>query len=155
MKCAAELIAIKQIAEAEYQAEEHKKDMEALLAFQQMKENAVRFCETTINSAMTEKAQNRDPLFMTFKVDINKDRLGNRFFYCVVRDEKHTYANGDPAYRIDTSIKYSLDTLIDYLKDHCFEVDYNNYSFFTLYGCGNQRCSKINVYVKKPDWMAK
>lgn len=152
MKCAAELIAIKQVAEAEYQAEEHKKDMEALLAFQQMKENAVNFCETTINSTMIEKAQNREPLSMTFKIEVNKDRLGNKYFYPIVRD-KYTYANGKPSYYPNSSIAYAFDTLVDYLKEHCFEIECNDYSSYERYCWGSQRCSKINVFVKKPECM--
>lgn len=151
MKCAAELITLKKVAEAEYQAEEHKKDLEALLAFQQMKENAINFCETTINSALIEKAQNRQQLSMSFKIEINKDRLGNKLFYCIVRD-KHTYANGNPSYYPDSSIGYAFDAFIDYLKEHCFEIC-NDYCTYPRYGWGNCRCREITVFVKKPECM--
>ena len=147
MKCAAELITLKKVAEAEYQAEEHRKDLEALLAFQQMKENAINFCETTINSALIEKAQNRQQLSMSFKIEINKDRLGNKFFYCIARD-KHTYANGNPSYYPDSSIGYAFDTLIDYLREHCFEIR-NDYCTYPRYGCGNCGCCEITVFVNK------
>ena len=98
MKCAAELITIKN---------------EAMAAeYEKMVVNAINFCETTINDEFTRKAKNGEPLKKKYWIGTYEDELGHEFFRFGVHR----------AHLCSTQPAYAMKPFIDYLHKFCFEV---------------------------------
>lgn len=149
MKCALEIAKIKMMAEAEHEAEERRKDLEAEKEFEQTKKNAIELCETFINETMIDKAQSREELIMKFRIKTEEDRLGNIIFYRIIKDGRK-YTDGTPSCDIDYNIGYAYDTFINYLKDYCFEVISEN-SEYRCYNYGYCKCHELTISVNTFD----
>ena len=146
MNCALELIAIKEIATKEWEMEEEIKNAEARETYKMWCNDTIYLCDTEINDKLVDKALNRQPLSISYKIRIEKDRLNNSIFRFVTKDS-YTYANGDDSYTAKGSY-YSLDTLKNYLADHCITMDMYEDSYKS-YGCGSLKCNRIVIYVPK------
>ena len=109
MKCAAELIMMKNEAIEAYNAVINAK-------YEEMVANAINFCETTINDEFINKAKNRELLKTQYWIGTYKDELGHEFFRFGTRCS-HSNA---------TKPAYALQPFIDYLHKFCFEVVIGN-----------------------------
>ena len=148
MKCALELLAIKQVAIENWEKEEKMRDMEALLVHEEIVTKTIDFCDTVINDALVEQAEKRcrNILYRIGKIKIKTDRLGNEHFSLVKRGER-LYANGDYSYIICDE-EYDYNTLKDYLSAHCLKLNKLE-SSYCVYGWGSFDCFDITVEVPK------
>ena len=145
MKCAVEIIGMKAVAIAEYELEECRKDVLAAQRFEEMKNETIQFCDSSINDAFIEKAANREELKLSFKVKIMTDRLGNKYFQ-KIKKASCRYADGSPSYEIDDRNSYAFDSFIEYLEKHCFTVEVTDDSY-RCYGFGSCDCALITVTI--------
>ena len=109
MKCAAELITIKNEAIEAYNAVINTK-------YEEMVANAINFCETTINDEFIKKAKNREKLEIKDWIGTYKDELNHEFFRFGTR-RSHSDI---------TKPAYALKPFIDYLHKFCIEVVVGN-----------------------------
>lgn len=146
MKCALELITIKEIAKMEYEAEQRELDRIAKEKFENLSENTVRWCDTVLNDIFVKKAEAREPLEAVFKMSLTKDRLGN-YIFTVIEKDGLIYANGKCSYSaIGQQISEKI--LKTYLENLCFKVEFKE-DWYKKYGWGDQKCVKVRVYVPK------
>ena len=147
MNCALELITLKEIATKEWELEQKRKDAEAAEKYRAMCEDTIQLCETSINDSLTERAIQRRPLSVSYKVKITTDRLGNDIF-SFIRPDGRKYANGDLSYA-PSKTYYSVDILKEYLAKHCIALDTRK-DWYDCYGMGSLSCTYIKIYVPKP-----
>jgi len=126
MKCAAELIMMKNKA-----VEAHNAIVNA--KYEEMVANAINLCETTINDALTKKAEDRELLKVAYWVGTYTDELGHEFF----RFGAHR------THLISSQPAYAMEPFIDYLHKFCLEVNIGEAD-----GSGDR---KLTVYVPKKD----
>ena len=107
MKCAKELIIVKEIAIAKRDAEERQKDLEAMAVYHQRCANTITFCDTFVDEKLTEQAEACKPILIKIVVFLTADRIKNECF------APYGYAA-----RIDTK------TLKEYLGQHCLVCEF-------------------------------
>ena len=144
MKCMAEILAMRLEAEAEYQAEQKRLDEEAKVKYLERIEKTIEFCETTVNNHFEDAARRR---VTNFYYDINcvieKDRLGNKQIILLKIDDIR-YANGNPSRSPSKTKRYDYDTLINYLAQFCYKVEFSDASYQT-YGSGSHQSTMITI----------
>jgi len=145
MLCAVELIGLKAVAIAEYEAEEKRKEEEALKAYKVAEQNAINLCENVISERLADCAKSRSSLETYLEGYVTTDRLDNEIFYRLKKDGM-TYADGTISYTVNYDTGYSLKKLRDYLNDHCIEMEVKESSYMH-WGCGSCRGDCIKVYV--------
>lgn len=149
MKCAIELMAIRAKAEEDYKIEEERKDLVAFKEFVEATKRTIDFCENDINDALIYRAENKNRIFTSIKVDYlidyTYDRLGNKLFKFVTSDVKR-YKDGGFSYSPKGEC-YSFDTLKNYLESHCLEISTERV-VKRKYGYGE--CDYINLTIKVP-----
>lgn len=146
MKCALELMAINAMAKEEYRLEEERKDAEARRAYETRKERTINFCEEYIAKELENQAKHHyvDEISTRFKAVYAEDRLGNKGFQ-LVKEDGDKYANGDKSYH-PTGDLYDFDTMVEYLKAHCINVDTYDDTYMR-YGWGRHKCIKIKIFI--------
>lgn len=144
MKCMAEILAIRLEAEMEYQAEQKRLDEEANLKLLERIEKTIQFCETTINKHFEEQAKRRvTNFYYDTKCVVEKDRLGNKQIILLDIDSVR-YANGDISKSPSATKRYDYETLINYLAQFCYKVEFTDSSYKT-YGSGSHKCLILTV----------
>lgn len=140
----AEILAIRLEAEMEYQAEQKRLDEEAKLKYLERVEKTIEFCETTINKHFEEQAKRRVTNFY-YDTDcvVDKDRLGNKQIVLLEIDSVR-YANGNISKSPSRTKRYDYETLINYLAQFCYKVEFTESSYKT-YGSGSHNCLKLTV----------
>lgn len=113
MKCAMELIKIKEEAEKEYEIylDElcKKAHLEAI-------EDTIKWCENTIGPKLESNAKNRLKIEFEMRGQLKKDRLGNSIFYPL-----------EEGYHKITAFRYyDVITLTNYLSQFCYKVDFSH-----------------------------
>ena len=144
MKCALELITIKEVAETKYLMEEELKDAEAREWYKTICNDTINLCDTTINDKLISLATNRKQIKVSYKVVFSEDRLNNKLFRFVKATDKR-YADG----RISCcpmGSYYSFDTLQTYLSEHCINLEClaDEYDW---YGYGTYNCVLITISI--------
>ena len=112
MKCAKELIIVKEIAIAKRDAEERQKDLEAMAVYHQRCADTIVFCDTIIDEKLTEQAEACKPILIKIKGYFQTDRIKNEYF---VPYEGRTLL--------------SVNTLKEYLEQHCLVCEFGKESF--------------------------
>jgi hypothetical protein len=139
----AEILLIREDAERKYQEEQRRLDKEAEVKYLKRIENTIEFCETTLNDSFEEQAKNRHN---TFHYDINcvikKDRLGNKQIIPLVKNGE--YANGEVSRCPSSTIKYDYNTLINYLAQFCYQVEFAE-SSYKRYGSGSHNSTMVTI----------
>ena len=107
MKCAKELIIVKEIAIAEREAEERQKDLEAMELYRKRCLNTIAFCDTFVDEKLTEQAKACKPILIRIEGYFTTDRIKNECF------APYGYNA-----RIDTK------TLKEYLGQHCLVCEF-------------------------------
>ena len=148
MKCAKDIVAIKAIAENEYLKEQRALDEQCKQAYASIITKTIRFCDEVVDKMLTDKAEDRRRLEITFDVSKpSRDRLGHNLIGYIRPDGK--YANGDPAFAYSSDWYYlDLNVMCDYLKKHCYSVSVKE-SEVRIYGSGLCNCLSIEVSVPK------
>jgi hypothetical protein len=147
MNCAAEFVAMKNIAIAEYELEEKRKDAEAIAEHKIIVEKTINFCDTCINDLFCDLAKNRKTLLITLKFCPVKNRMNYQHVSLLVED---TPVQDRKNYTTYDSNIYDLSTLKEYLEKHCFAVEAKN-DYFYQWGCGVRKfdCTNLTICVPK------
>ena len=146
MICAAEFVTMKQIAIAEHEVEEKRKDAEAVQEHRAIVEDTIQFCETEISNAFTKKAKMRMPLACSIKIVMESNRLDYQHFRMLVESDKvKDRINYKPIGKV-----YDLPTLKEYLEKHCFVIDTVDNTYYQ-YGWGYHKfaCLDVTIYIPK------
>lgn len=142
MKCAAELMILKEAAKVDY-VEKGK------IEYQQMVKNAISFAENTINTDLEKSAHNREKTISArYKIYFSKDYFGNLYFQLIEIDNSERYADGTYS-EIPKGKKYAWTELIKYLIDHCLTVDIERNYYFKTFGYGSQNGKYLEISVKE------
>ncbi len=112
MKCAKELIIVKEIAIAKRDAEERQKDLEAMAVYHQRCADTIAFCDTFVDEKLTEQAEACKPILIEIGGYFQTDRINNKYFV--------TYHSG---------VFLSVDTLKEYLEQHCLVCEFGKEPF--------------------------
>ena len=143
MKCAREILEMRDLAELEYQLEQATLDAKAALDFEEAKKNAIDFCDTAINAALELSANRReDNPTASYRIARCTDRLGHQLCQVISPDGRR-YADGKLSYAPGGSF-LALVTLEDYLADHCFIVTFDD-ATYPMYGAGSRKCQQMNI----------
>jgi hypothetical protein len=148
MKCANEIIALRERANVEYEMEQRQLDDLCRQEYATIITNTVRFCNEIVDGKLTERAKDREPLKVSIILTpINCDRLNHRLVRYISPDG--TYANGDTAHCYARGWGYlDIDVLCDYLKKHCYSVSVVT-SQTRIYGLGLKDTLTLDVSVPK------
>lgn len=145
MKCALEIVAMKELAETNYRIEQERLDEECRIKHMSIIEDTFNYCEEVIGPKLEKCALNREvPKFILEGV-IEKDRVGNKIFYPLVA-ERQKYANGDRSYCPCYSKSIDVVSLINYLKNYCFTVKFEE-STYKRYGWGECHSHLLTVTI--------
>ena len=107
MKCAKELIIVKEIAIAKRDAEERQKDLEAIAVYHQRCVNTIAFFFFFFDEKLTEQAKACKPILIRIEGYFTTDRIKNECF-----------APCGYNARVDTK------TLKEYLGQHCLVCEF-------------------------------
>lgn len=143
MLCRLELNKIKLNAQQEYDKEQKRLDEIAETKIKNIKERTISYCNTILNTEMKELAEARNSLCIRIKFAISTDRLGNKIA-CTLITEQQRYANGDFSYRPNPDEPFDLNTMMNFLNEHCFTVSLRK-SFYNRYGFGTQDCLEMII----------
>lgn len=135
MKCAMEILMIKEEADVIYAIEQAKLDEQCRIKHQSIIAETIKFCEEVISPAFEELAKNRKELCYILSGGISLDRLNNQLFRPLVEGER--YADGNPSYNLSTKIVYDVKTIEDYLVQFCYTVKWSKMDYM-CYGCGRR-----------------
>ena len=145
MKCAIELITIKEVAEENHKIEEKRKDLMAFKEFVEIAEKTINLCENDINDALVYRAENRYAnIRVEYLIDYDFDRLGNKLFRFVTEDTKK-YKDGSSSFSPCWEV-YSFDTLKNYIESHCLEVSTERV-VKRRYGYGERNYTRLIIKV--------
>lgn len=143
MKCMAEILLIREDAERKYQEEQRRLDKEAEVKYLKRIENTIEFCETTLNDSFENQAKHRyNNFYYNMNCVIEKDRLGNKQIIPLEKDGE--YANGDISRCPSNTIKYDYNTLINYLAQFCYQVEFTE-SSYKRYGSGSHKSVMVTI----------
>lgn len=148
MKCANEIIALRERANVEYEMEQKRLDDLCRQEYATIITNTVRFCNEIVDGKLTERAKGREPLKVSIILSTTHcDRLNHKLARYISPDGK--YANGDTAYCYARGWGFlDIDVLCDYLKKHCYSVSVVA-SETRIYGLGFQDTLTLDVSVPK------
>lgn len=148
MKCALELLTIREVAIENWKREEKIKDMEAMAKQEEIVSKTIEFCDTVINDKLVSLAEARRNYigYTLGKIKIFEDRLGNTHFHFLEKGFTR-YADGRYS-EIEGFETYDFYTLKDYLFNHCIEVKEED-SVYYVYGSGGHACKRITIEVPK------
>lgn len=148
MKCANELIEIRDRVVAEREA---RLDEECREAYAKIQIATVQFCEEVIGAKLEEAANYGKEI----RCEINcgrfeEDRLNNIIFSpLVVSKNQYVTKSYGTAYE-PSKEKYSITMLEKYLDSFCFEVSYVNIEYTSYYyGKNGRKGEKIIIKAKK------
>lgn len=133
MKCAMEILMIKEEADLIYAIEQAKLDEQCRIKHQSIIAETIKFCEEVISPAFEALAKDRKKLCYTLSGSISADRLNNQLFRPLVEGKQ--YANGDQSYDPSTKIVYDVKTIEEYLVQFCYSVKWSEIGYKS-YGCG-------------------
>jgi hypothetical protein len=134
MKCALEIVAMKELAETNYRIEQERLDEECRIKHMSIIEDTFNYCEEVIGPKLEKCALDREVPRFTLRGIIKTDRVGNKIFHPLVVESKK-YANGDYSYCPSYSKSIDVKSLINYLKNYCFTVKFEEITY-KKYGCG-------------------
>lgn len=157
MKCAKEINTIHEIAIAQHETEELKKDLVALEAHKVSCEKAIIFCEEVIAPRLESCAEHWTSKIVkaSFNLRIYSDRLGNKHFDWmgkeyrksgVKRINRRNY-NTCTVDCYDVVIPYSnidLETVISYLKKYCYNCNITSWTFYDTH-VSHERDTKSGI----------
>lgn len=146
MKCAIEMIMIKNEAEKNYELEQLRLDEECRKAHLETIIKTIAYCEEVIGPSLEKKAMNREIPCFTLAGCIRKNRVGDKLFSPLTGGSR-IYANGDFSYDIKYSETYDVETLKNYLEQYCYKVSFSDY-YFKTYGIGRRCGDRLEVTVK-------
>lgn len=142
MKCAKEILGIKEKAEIQYQQEQARLDEVCRINHEKIIAQTLDFCEK-ISEDFVRQATNRySRLEYNIYCILTEDRIGNQIIQPLESDSV-LYANGDHSY-VPSSTKYDKKTLIDTLSEHCYKVELQKH-YFKTYGWGEREGSRIII----------
>ena len=144
MKCAMEILMIKEEADVIYAIEQARLDEQCRIKHQSIIAETIKFCEEVISPAFEKLAKNRKELCYTLSGDVSLDRLNNQLFSPLVKGV--SYANGDPSYKPDTNIIYDVKTIEEYLAQFCYSVKWSKKGYMR-YGWGCQVGKELVVTI--------
>lgn len=133
MNCALELNIIKEAKIEADRLENLRLDEECRRNFENIVADTIKYCEGTVNDKLTEAAASGRNICYYFTFAIDEDRLGHKIAHPLVKGEH--YANGTPSYKPDTSVTYSVDTLLEYPNAFCINTKMVEYKY-KKYGVG-------------------
>lgn len=148
MKCASELIEIRERAIAEREA---RLNAECCEAYAKIKIATIQLCEETIAEKLEKAANEGREIHYEFDCgNFEKDRLGNILFApLVVSNSQYATKSYGTAYE-PSKEKYSISTLEKYLNGFCFEVSYKDIKYTSYYwGKDGRSGKKIIIKAKK------
>jgi hypothetical protein len=147
MKCVAEILAIREYAEAAYKIEQKRLDEEAKEEYAKRIKETIDFCETKINNALVWRAENRfNDISYNLTCVIEKDRLNNKMIIPLECESKH-YANGNKSHRPSKTENYDYETFINYLESFCYIVTEED-CYYQRYNSGTQKGVMFKVCIK-------
>lgn len=147
MKCAAEMVMIRNNANHQHEMDEIAKAMEF---FKMACANSIELCEGRISQLLEEEANSygNDKVSIELVVDFYEDKYQHLMFRGVKR-QIHCYVNGDDSWEIECNKSYEYNTLKKYLEDHCYTVKMYKNSFKTKrYGFGEWHYDTIAISTK-------
>lgn len=141
MKCARELVEMRQKAKEEW---ERKRDK----AFAVLLKSSIEFCETVISPALEKEALElkKDKIETSIKLATGIDSYDNEVLRPLYQEEE-TYADGSLSYNYDNKIAYSKVFIEKYLEEHCLSVNWIKTSY-KCYGLGTRNAVYLTVEVK-------
>ena len=142
MKCAREILEIKERAKILYQQEQMRLDEACRENHKKVIAQTLDFCETISEDFVRQAAKRYSRLEYNIYFVVTEDRLGNQIIQ-PLKFEGFRYANGDES-RVPSSTMYDKKTLIDILSKYCYKVESQKY-YYKTYGCGEQVGSKIII----------
>lgn len=142
MKCAKEILEIKERAKILYQQEQMRLDEACRENHKKIVAQTLNFCETISEDFVRQAAKRYSRLEYNIYCVVTEDRLGNQIIQ-PLKFEGFRYANGDES-RVPSSTAYDKKTLIDTLSKHCYKVEFQKH-YYKTYGCGEQVGSKIII----------
>lgn len=142
MKCAREILEIKEKAEIQYQQEQTRLDEVCRENHKKIVTQTLDFCETISEDFVRQAAKRYSCLEYNIYCVVTEDRVGNQIIQ-PLEFEGFRYANGDES-RVPSSTMYDKKTLIDILSKYCYKVESQKY-YFKTYGLGEQEGSRIII----------
>ena len=142
MKCAREILEIKEKAKILYQQEQMRLDEACRENHKKIIAQTLDFCETISEDFVRQAAKRYSRLEYNIYCVVTEDRLGNQIIQ-PLKFEGFRYANGDES-RVPSSTMYDKKTLIDILSKYCYKVEFQKH-YYKTYGCGEQVGSKIII----------
>ena len=144
MKCAAELLSLKEEYEVrkiieEKIKKEKQKEKNSILELE-----TVRYCEEVIGKRLETKAKSGQEI-ATIQVGIIESDCVNRKHFFFLEEEGRRYRDGKKSF-VPSKKSILMDTLEDYLKSFCLKVQYEEYEFYS-YGLGKCKATKIVVTI--------
>ena len=150
MKCAAELITIKQQAEYEHQMAMRKKDEECRARQAELKAVAINYCENYIGRELERLARENQIMYIRLDGIVRTDRLGKEYFYPLI-ETPHCYANGKSSFDPDMNNPLDLGAIVEYLDKFCIKVT-SRVQHYDRYGWGTIRGLMLEI---RPDPLCK
>ena len=146
MKCGIEFKEIKDTAQKSWEIEQARLDAIAMKEYESLTAKSIDFCETIVDNDLTKKALDRKLLEVSYKIKVTKNRVNQSICNFIVESSLH-YSDGSPSYT-PSKEKYALDTIRQYLKDHCIESDIYQ-SSYKEYGMGYCSCLELKIFIPK------
>lgn len=143
MKCALEILAMRELAEQNYAAEQARLDEECRIQHMGIIEDTFSYCENVIGPTFEKQALRRETPMYRLKGVIEKDRIGNKIFYPLTVESKK-YANGENSYSPNHRSPLDVVSLHNYLKNYCFTVEFEE-STYKQFGRGE--CNGYTMWV--------
>jgi hypothetical protein len=143
MKCAMEILMIKEEADVNYAIEQAKLDEQCKIKHKLIIAETIKFCEEVISPAFEELAKNRKELCYTLSGGISSDRLNNQLFSPLIEGER--YGNRGLSYKPSTKV-YDVKTMEEYLIQFCYSVKWSEMTYMR-YGWGYQKGKDLIVTI--------
>lgn len=146
MKCALEIMMIKEEAEKAYAFEQARLDEKCKIKHAEIVANTIKFCEETISLHLEELAATRQIPSFYIEGVVKTDRIGNEIFY-PLEEEGYTYANGQKSYRYNSEIAYDVKTMTTYVEQFCFSTKWWD-TTYKRYGWGECKSREFKVFIE-------
>lgn len=143
MKCAKEILEIKEKAEIQYKQEQARLDEACRVNHEKIIAQTLDFCEK-ISEDFVRQATNRySHLEYNVYCVLTEDRIGNQIIQ-PLRSHGLRYANGEESHVPSSTIAYDKKTLMDTLSKHCYKVELQTH-YFKTYGWGERAGSRFII----------
>lgn len=146
MKCAMEIMMMKENAEKIYAAEQARLDEMCRINHVQIIAATITFCEEVIGAEFEKLANSRRDVYHCTRGVIEQDRLGNEIFHPLCKEVGCRYANGEDSYSPNYNIAYDVATLNAYLSQYCYTVNWST-AIYKKYGSGAHYGKKLEVKI--------